>query len=65
MSSMTPIEKARLAPKPGRLCPIGYMLLGNANVKYDPNLHMTDKSQPVPIGVIALALTPLRRAKRS
>jgi len=62
---MTPIEKARLTPKPGRLCPTGCILLGNANVNYDPNRHMTDKIRPVPIGVIALALTPFTRAKQS
>jgi hypothetical protein len=29
------------------------MLLGNANVNYDPDFHITDKAQPVSIGVIA------------
>ena len=44
MSSMTPIEKVRLTPKPGRLCPTGCMLLGNANVIDDPDYHITGKN---------------------
>ncbi len=44
MSIMTPIEKARLTFKPGRLCPTGCMLLGNTNVNYDPDRHITDKN---------------------
>jgi hypothetical protein len=27
-------------------------LLGNANIKYDPDRHLTDKIRPVSIGVI-------------
>ncbi len=41
------------------------MLLGNANVKFDPNRDITNKARPVSIGVIALALTPLKGAKQS
>ncbi len=40
---MAPIEKARLTPKPERLCPTGCMLLGNTNINYDPDRHITDK----------------------
>ncbi len=39
------------------------ILLGNANINYDPNRHITDKTRPVSVGVIALALTPLKGAK--
>ncbi len=28
----------------GRLCPTGCMLLGNANVNYDPDCHTTDQN---------------------
>ncbi len=43
---MTPIEKVRLTFKSVRLCPTGCMLLGNANVNYDPNRHITDQTPP-------------------
>ncbi len=39
------------------------MLLGNANVKYDPDLHITNKNRPVSIGVIALALTSVKEGE--
>ncbi len=62
MSIMTPIETVRLTPKPGRLCPTGCMLLGNANVKYDP--INGGEANFGAVGTTLRGVTPLTGAKQ-